>query len=397
MSDITIRSAGAVTEKFIKLASENVDLLRSTGYIASENAGREWVEMTQTGTPVWGQTLYWLLNTGAGAGFCGDQYLRIVLPAPAAGNYSSNPGFDAIGRVVVRHGGQTVMDYDYKLVMQLLLKTMEPDRAQALLYGANLGDSTPGAATYFAPIPTFWSRLLAFREGFVKPLALNALNGELSIEITLNSAAGMTASGATVTANPTSITLVYEKMYDGNYNVGNSDPNIYKSISWLTEKGVSTAASGVSTSLNFTTFQGHLTKLLVAPMLVSDVDTAHNYFTSQSISYLELSVNGKLYLRQSDTTTGAESLIRSILFVDENMGNPLIGAGAASLGIPVLIPFSLDCNSPFSYTGSLNTLSNNSPLGLLITQTNGAACYIYMIAEIDVIYEIKNGILTANK
>lgn len=307
-----------------------------------------------------------------------DISVQLVLPALTSGNYCSYPALAAIARYELVSGSQTIIpSVSYPEVMKYLIAKRNTKEASAILAAAGGTGFTSG--TVVAPIPLFFSKLLA-KDGQRMPyFPTHKLENALTLKITMRSAADIAAAGATVGSPAlTGKFKIWCAETAGNDSLDNWDT--YQSLEFEAKTGTVAATGTTETEVTLDGFIGNINCLSVSNVLASDLSTAHSYFLNQQLDTIRLKVEDNDYFYEAGVQRSADY---DSFVLGHNNGND------ATLANPYIIPIGI-MDDPRVFSGALN-MEKHPQLRLFVTHSEGANCQVQVLAVKNVYYKIVNG------
>lgn len=384
MADIVLRAQQQFAQKFYRPAKDFNDDFAPEVASTSQPGARRFRQVSPIGSSVAGDVNTFRISSAGG--LISDMWLEISLGATGGGTYASFPAINFISRVRVAHGGNELHNYNYQQVYESV-NTLWPNEIKSQFQAA-AGGATPSAATVCeAPIFTFWTGWKHEKNEFRPPLPLCVSKDDLTIEITTRSIAAILAAGGSG-GSLVSLTLKYFE-----YNVDTaelaklkqmmlSDAWNYFGYDWgdVAATG-STVATATATTLDLSGLSGDIKELVLQTKLVSDVDTAHNYYINKDLTAMSLKVDG-VELDKFDSSN--ERKIRRLTSDQAKVG------ADATLGVSEVVPFGRRRDA-HNYDGSLPSQAYNK-LELTVTHALGANAYVYVCATFSRYYIYRNGL-----
>lgn len=386
MADTILGSLRGASSSFNSGAKQVVDLFGKRGYVSTGDKAFELIQENNDNVS-FGNKIYFTVKNQPAGTYMGSPWLQFDVNDPSIGNYNKDGALGFISHVRMLHGKNVLLDYDYDAPMNLILRTMDNDRAAQYFNAATSGQSPVAAGGVFCvPLPTFYSNLINMSPATVpmaEPLPLD-VPGEIKFEITLRPAADVVASGGTAgTLN--SVEFVYPLYVDAAPKASGPD-YFYKSIAWIQDTGSVAMTTATSTTNNMVNFGANVRRLLIAPRTQTNLNTNNSYFDVEDLTALQIRINTKEYINWSDPDDTVFRMLNLLLSDVPNYGD-VVDAGAASINHGATIDFCIDPADAFSYSSSLNTIDTTKPIQVVATQASGATCDLFVVAEIDSIYK----------
>lgn len=368
------RSAGTFSN-----VSKVADPLWPSGH-ASINAPMtmEKIYIRPDGNAAFGQWNEFDLPRGALA----ECYLEADLGALTSGNYAEFPGLGLIDEVELRDGN-SLQSFRYSPVMKEIIHRSS-DKMETLLREC-AGGTSHASGKVISPLPLFFSKFLSPSKGQSVPLLTELSKSNVRLRLKLRSAADISDSGAT-TGTPTLGLRLYCVMVEQDSSLRDihslaKDNYVYKSCDWQTPPQSESVAASTSTSLDYSSLYGVVTELSVFDTLVADVDTNHDYISSEGdITNIKVRIDGSDFW---DSTDDLQIQFDNIFA--EHDGS----SSNSETKSPAVIPFAIS-HDPYHYTGGLATQDFNS-VEVVLTHEAGAACYIDCAARVHAYYTLENG------
>lgn len=317
-------------------------------------------------------------------GYVGDMYLRVQLPAPAAGNYCAYPGLAIIDRVLIRNATETLMEYDYATVMQYILNKLD-DETRLKVFELAGGAALGAAQEVICPIPAFWSALGSEKGESMHPVAAHLLNSPIEVQCTFRPLASLGAVGWTPPAGFTAVTFTTMEFATSDalrfQHQGSASSFMYKGIDFQTNTA-NVVPSATATRIDVSSFNGSIRDMLVANNLVTDITTAHDFYACQPIDTWHLSIDGQRYL---------EAFSRQQIEYEQLVSGHSTRNSTAGLNEPDFLPlgYRLDM-SQRDYVGALSVDDVND-LRLEVQHSSGADTQVSVLARVDAKYVIERG------
>ena len=303
-----------------------------------------------------------------------DMYFEITLGA-VTGSYCPLVAWNSVTNVLIDTSGEQLHNYNLSGPSGVMnyFQTLWLNETK-LRYQTAAGGATPGAGTYYVPIPAFWTNFKhAGHEGmdhFQTPLPNLVLGAApLNVTLTLNTVANMLASGGSG-GSITSCRLIYYEFVIDPKNARaivdyvNSPNYLAFGFDWQSVSNT-TVATGTSTLVDMSTLQGALKEIIVSTVLVSDNDTNHNVFNQQNLTACSLQVDGVEIYKFSVLN---ENLMDQLIFNQSRIGvDPTYGS-------PLVINFSKRRDDA-AWDGDLNSDIYKKFI-IYVTHAAGANCYV---------------------
>lgn len=315
-------------------------------------------------------------------GYISDCYIVATLGALTSGNYTTYPGLSLIDEVELRSGSNVLQQFRYSPVAHECLSRMPDEMVNELKVVS--GGTSFASGDCVIPLPLFWSRFANPGEDYQVPLNTHLASTKLRLRIKYRSAADVSDAGAT-TGSPTISTRLYCITHDTvpslrAQHLDSKDAYVYKANDFQTLPQSSAVATATSTTLDASSLNGSLASLAIFHKLVSDIDTAHDYFLDQGdMDEIKLRIDGRDYwLSEFNESIRFDKLLLS--------GHP---GQTATYGDPVTIPFQTS-HDPNDWSGSLEMDSINK-LEIVLKHSGGANCYVDTVARVHAFFTVDHG------
>lgn len=376
MADYVRQSQERLSQRFLSAPVQS-DILMPTPHAAPVTpVSVEKHYTTAISSEAYGQVVEYELPHG----YIGDVYLMANLGALTSGNWTTYPGLGLISDVEVRSGNNVLQKFSYEPVMHYNLSKMDSKTVSEI---QTLSGGTSHASGWcLAPLPLFWSRM---GNGNINMPPLNAhlTSTKLRLRLTFRTASDLADAGATV-GTPTLSTRLYYLNYIPSEplradHIQNKDVYIYKGCDYQTIPPVS-VATATETTIDASQFYGSIADIFVFHKLVSDRDTAHDFYKDQGdMDEIKVRIDGRQYW----VSEQGESIRFDKLLVSNYPG------ATATFGDPVIVPFALgDANHVWE--GGLESDAVNK-LEVVLKHSGGANCYVDVSARVHAFWVVRNG------
>ena len=289
-------------------------------------------------------------------------------------SYNPYPGLNMIKSVRILQGSEELHYYQYQDVMSILFSCMDDERRNFLKRAA--GGRYFESGTVFSIIPTFWSKFVSGKcDNFLYPQIL-INQGDLILEIELNSAASLCNSNGSASLN--SARIYAEEYVQENQAVQKhklalkiNRKYIMQSVDWTTLSR-STVSTATSTDLDVSGFNGNVQSIYLNSLVKSVFDVGNMYYQSDLDSY-QLVIDGEEYKRSDD---------KNNIYFD----NSLFGIkDDKEFSSPTLITYAKDPKNMHDYSGSFHTRDTNKQV-ITLQHTAGEDVYIRATAVLKARY-----------
>lgn len=217
MADYIKRASHKHASAFIASAGQTVPVHKSTAHTAIELPGAITKVESAIADAVLALTTTTRVQVRLGdIQYLGAMMLRVSLAAPAGGgSYQPFVGLNIIRNMRVLFGSEVLAEYEnYNAVLKAFLRYVPIHSAEAYLDAMGSATGSTAATSVVIPLVVPWGVTHGQTEGTQEFLPLHKMRGNISLEITFNSAntaaAGVQLATTVFVANPlTACSLVY--------------------------------------------------------------------------------------------------------------------------------------------------------------------------------------------